>query len=346
MEKRSLVGRRSFIASSAMAVLAGCASEGRDKTDPTTSSRDGTDWSKTGASTGAETGSVDGTEESGKTTTVPVGTVVKDDSLAMVVRAVKREEKRSEFREARNGHTFVVVRMAVKNTSGTHTDLDDFLHATLESGSGESYDPSFSSPRHPMKTGVLAPGEVVRGDVVFEVPKSAARLSLRFDFEAFSRFEFERITVSLAETADSVADLKQSLGDAVLSQGTEASRDGVSVVVHGIRTTKKLDEFIEADDGYVFVVPDIEITNDGDERLFVSTLLQMRAKTGTGLAYTADISASSALKRPVNENSDIEAGASHRGELAYQVETGTAPLRWVFNFLEAETAYKAFWNLR
>ncbi len=192
---------------------------------------------------------------------------------------------------------------------------------------------------------MLAPGEVVRGDTVFEVPKDASGLSLHLDFESFTSFRFKRVTVSLGKKSESIGDLKQSLDD-VRSTGKKASRDGVSVVVHGVRTTKQLSDVTEATDGHEFVVPDIEITNDGDERLLVSTLLQMRVKTGAGIAYTADIGASSALDQPLNESSDIKPGESSRGELAYQVETGTKPLYWVFNFLDTKKAYKAFWKLR
>ncbi|MGA9400482.1 DUF4352 domain-containing protein [Haladaptatus sp.] len=342
MKKRAHVGRRTFITASAVTALAGCTSQGSDTTDAGTSSSSTSTESSTSSPGTNENGD---TERRRTETIVSVGSVVKDDTLAMVVREVTTEDKLSEFRDAEEGKTFAVIRMAVKNRGTEFIDFEDFLDASVVDGENQTYDPSVSSPDHPIRSGVLAPGEVVRGDMVFEVPKGTHGLSLRLDFESFTSFRFKQVTVSLGKKADSIADLKQSLDD-VLSSGEKASRGSVSVIVHGVRTTKQLNEITDAADGHEFVVPDIEITNGGDERLLVSTLLQMHVKTGAGLAYTADIGASSGLKQPLNESSDIESGESHRGELAYQVETGTKPLYWAFNFLEADEPYKGFWKLR
>ncbi len=281
-----------------------------------------------------------------KTTTVPVGKVVKDDSLAMVVREVTKKKQLSEFDKAKSGNTYVVVRMAAKNTSGEYIDFNSFLQAKIKDGSNHVYDSSFSATDHPIQSGVLAPGEVARGDVVFEVPKSASGLSLQFDFSTFDLFDFKRVTISLDKKADSIADLKQSLDLNVHSTDKKVSHGDVSVVVHGVRTASELGQFASADDGHEYVIPDIEVTNNKDKPLTVSTLLQMRVKTGTGLAYTADLSGSSSLDQAYNEGSNIAAGESRRGELAYQVKTDAKPLYWVFDFIDFDEEFKAFWKLR
>ena len=264
----------------------------------------------------------------------------------MVVRDVEKTEKLGEFQQAKDGNTYVVVRMAAKNKSGDHLDFNSFLQAKIKDGSNHVYDPSFSATDHPIQSGVLAPGEVTRGDIVFEIPKSAKGLSLQFDFSTFDLFNFKRVTISLDEEAEQVSDLKQSLDLDVRSTGKKVSHGDVTVIVHGVRTESELGQFTSAKDGHEYVIPDIEVTNNTDKPLTVSTLLQMRVKTDTGLSYTADIGGSSSLDQAYNEGSDIAAGESRRGELAYQVKTDAKPLYWVFDFIDFDVEYKAFWKLR
>ncbi len=349
--KDEILGRRQFVATSAVALLAGCSSEGSNTTDMSTSATDeGTSSTDKGSSekqsSSNDTESTEKQKKERKTATVPVGKVVKDDSLAMVVRKVTKKSQLDEFDKAKSGNTYVVVRMAAKNTSGEYVDFNSFLQAKIKDGSNHVYDSSLSSTDHPIQSGVLAPGEVARGDVVFEVPKSASGLSLQFDFSTFDLFEYKRVTISLGKKANSIVDLKQSLGLDIHSTGKKVSHEDVSVVVHGVRTASKLGEFTSAKDGHQYVIPDIEITNNTGKPLTVSTLLQMRVKTGDGLSYTDDIGGSSSLDQAYNEASDIAAGQSRRGELAYQVKTDAKPLYWVFNFLNFDAEFKAFWKLR
>ncbi|KTG10291.1 hypothetical protein AUR64_11985 [Haloprofundus marisrubri] len=264
----------------------------------------------------------------------------------MVAREVTKTEKLGEFTEAESGNTFAVVRMAVKNTGSEFVDFNSFLQARLKDDSNHVYDASFGSTDHPIESGILAAGEVARGDVVFEVPKNAGGLTMQFDFSTFDFFEFERVTVNLESKADSIQDLKQSLQVDIQSPGDAVDHEGVSVAVHGVRTETELGSFTQAEDGNEYVIPDIEITNDTGEPLNVSTALQMRVKDGSGLAFMADIGGSSQLSQGYSEGSEIAPGESRRGELAYQLEQGTSPLYWTFNFLNLSNEMKTFWKLR
>ncbi|WP_224269285.1 DUF4352 domain-containing protein [Haloprofundus salinisoli] len=335
-----------------LAALAGCSDT--DDTAAEESIGGGEEGSDAQSTASAETddasesGSESASEESNQQqeANVKLGEMVEGENLSMVAREVTKTEKISEFTEAESGNTFAIVRMAVKNTGSEFVDFNSFLQARLKDNSNHVYDASFGSTGHPIESGILAAGEVARGDVVFEVPKDARGLTMQFDFSTFDFFEFERVTVDLESKADSIQDLEQSLQVDVHSPGDAVDHEDVSVTLHGVRTETELGSFTQAEDGNEYVIPDIEITNNTEEPLSVSTVLQMRVKDGSGLAFMADIGGSSQLSQGYSEGSEIAPGESRRGELAYQLEQGTSPLYWAFNFLNLSNEMKAFWELR
>ena len=346
--ERKVSRRRALSATSgALALLAGC-SGGTETESEDGNAGSGDQTTDTGTQTGdgeTETTGSDGGQQS-KSATVPVGEVVADDSVAMVVRGTERTDKLGEFQEADSGNTFVVVRLAVKNTSDGFVNFSSFFQTRIKDEANTVYDATFGATDHPIQSGILASGEVARGDVVFELPKDAGGLTLQFDFSAMDFFEFERVAVTLGKQASEIADLSQSLNVDVRSPGAKATHEDVGVTVHGVRTTTKLGEFTQAAEGREYVVPDVEIHNGTGEELSVSTLLQMRVKTGSGLSYTPDIGGSSQLDRGYSEGSPIAAGEARRGELAYEVSTEAKPLYWTFDFLDIGEGNKAFWKLR
>lgn len=351
MKKDTPLKRRSFVAAGVLTALAGCAGDTSSTDDSATQTTSGeTTQTQTDSSTAesAQTTeeSSDGEASASQSASVTLGETVEGDNLSMVARSLSTTDKLGEFQEPASGNEFVVVRLAVKNTSGDFVDFSSFWQTRLKDGENHVYDASFGVTSHPFDSGTLAPGEVSRGDVVYEIPKDTESLTMQFDFSAFDLFKFERVTVDLSQQTESVANLEQDLGVDVRSTGSTVLREGVSVTVHGVRTESELGEYSKPDEGNEYVIPDIEITNGTGEPLTVSTMLQMRVKNGAGLSYTADIMGSSSLSKGYSEGSDIAPDESRRGELAFQVEKGESPLYFVFDFLDLTDAYKAFWALR
>ena len=349
MKKEISLNRRSFVAAGVLTALAGCSSDTSSTDDSVTkATSDETTQSDSSAADSTQTAdeSSDSEASASQSASVTLGETVKGDNISMVARSLSTTAKLGEFQEAESGNEFAVVRLAVKNTSGDFVDFSSFWQTRLKDSENHVYDASFGATAHPFDSGTLAPGEVSRGDVVYEVPKDAEGLTMQFDFSAFDLFKFDRVTVDLSKKAESIANLEQNLGVDIRSPGGSASKGGVSVTVHGVRTESQLGEYTKPEDGNEYVIPDIEITNGTGEPLTVSTLLQMRVKTGAGLSYTADIMGSSSLSQSYNEGSDIAPDESRRGELAFQVEEGESPLYFVFDFLDLTDAYKAFWELR
>lgn len=343
--------RRRFLGWSAgtLAILGGCTGAAKIQDDENTNTTEGpnTDCTPTNATTtGTETSSEETTAQ-GETgsASVRIGDIVDGENISMVARETTTTDSLDEFTEADEGNEFVVVRLAVKNTSSQYVDFSSFWQSRLKDSQNRVYEPSVSTTDHPIQSGVLAAGEVARGDVVFEVPTDAGDLTMQFDFTAFDLFQFDRVTVDLAATAATVGDLSQSLDVEVHSSGGTASYQNVSVRLHGVRRETSLGEFDQAEEGTEYVIPDFEVTNDTSEPLTVSTLLQMHVKDYTGLAYSSDIGATSSLDSAYSEGSDIAPGESRRGELAYQVPADVPCLYWVFNFYTLTEPRKTFWRL-
>lgn len=340
--KMNLLNRRKFIAAGSIFFLAGCTSSaeadssGSPKGEDSTTSADATESPSNALINSSQKQSA----------SVVVGELVDGDSISMVARSVKKTTKLGEFQEADSGSTFLVVRFVVKNTSNDFIDFNSFWQTRVKDSENYVYNSSFGSTDHRFDSGYLAPGEVSRGDIVYEIPEDAKGLVLQFDFSAFDFFKFDRVTIDLENEANSAADLTQSLGVDVNTPGKQVSHDEIGVTIHAVRKETELGSFTEADEGHEYVIPDIEITNNTDEPLNVSTLLQMRVKTDTGLSYTADIGGTSSLSKRYSQGSEIAPGESRRGELAYQVPTDARSLYFVFDWYDlADGGHKAFWGL-
>ncbi|MFC3478461.1 DUF4352 domain-containing protein [Halobacterium litoreum] len=285
------------------------------------------------------------TTERGTDRRAVVGEVVADDRLAMVVRGTRRTDSLGEFSDAGEGNEFVVARLAVRNESDGYVDFSGGWQTRVADSEDYVYDASYERTDHPLGSGTLAPGEVMRGDTVYEVPADATGLVLQFDFAAFDLFRFDRVRVDLDSEASPIADLEQSLRVAVYEPGDRTTYGGLSVAVRGVRRETALGQFAEATPGTEYVIPDVAVTNDTSEAVTVSTLLQMALKTGTGLAYTQDLEGSAALDRGFAEGSPVGPGETRRGELAYLVDADHERLYWAFDFYDATDPQKAFWAL-
>lgn len=294
------------------------------------------------------------TTDGAKTTTqasaqasVLVGEVVDGEDLSMVVRGVERTESLGDYQEADQGNTFVVVRLTVKNTtSDSFLSFSGFLQTTLKDDAGYNYSQTIAATGKTLTGGQLVPGEVSRGDVAYEVPKDASGLTLQFDFQAVSFFEFDRVTVDLDAQADQIADLQQNLEVETHAVGETVTREQVSVTVNGVEYDEELGTLATAEDDHEYAVVDITTENGTDQQQQISTLLQMLAKDGRGNSYSTSITGTSALTRQYEEGTPLAPGEKRRGKLAYEVPKDAAPLYWTFEFSVWVNGDKTFWKLR
>lgn len=337
MSEKTLNRRRWLLGSASLLAFAGCSGS------PESSSGGGAEDGSSGDGGSKMETDVPSTPQSAE---VPVGEVVEDDTFAMVIRDVSMTSSLGTFQEADSGNEFVVVRMAVLNQSDEFLDFSGFWQTRVKDADNRVYESSFSSTDQRLDSGTLAPGEVTRGDIAYEIPTSASGLTLQLDFDSFDLFKFNRVVVDLEEEASSIGDVEQDLRVDIRDTGESISQDDVSVTVLDVRTTDELSQFATADEGNEYVIPDIEVQNNTDEPLNVSTLLQMRVKTGQGFTYLSDLAGSSELSQGYTEGSEIAPGEARSGELAFEVPTDSSPLYFVFDFYSFRDAYKGFWQLR
>ena len=325
--------------------LAGCTESDDEPSDDTPAEDTPADTDTPAEDTPADT---DTPEEGGGTASAAVGERVDGDNLSMVVRDVSETTSLGEFTEADEGNVFVVGRLAVKNTTSSEfADFNSLLQTRLVDDEDFTYDEAITaSTGQDLTAGQLAPGEVVRGDVVFEVPEDASGLELEFDFEAFSFTSLDRVQIDLTQEASSVADLSQDLAVDVHGSGDAIERGGLTAQLQGFETTTRIDEFTQADEGMEYAIVDVSVENQTGEDQSVSILLQMMLKDGEGFAYTVDLAAYSALDRAFEQGNPISDGQTRRGKIAYQVPEGTSPLYWTFEFDPFVGGNKSFWQVR
>ena len=335
--------RRQLIAVLGAGLFAGCS--GSDSLETTTEEASTDKTETANESDASEDGST--TESESAQTEVRVGDRVDDDQMSMVVRDVRETEQVGEFSEAGSGNTFTVVRLAVKNTTeDTYLNVSGFLQTLLKDESDYTYEQSITGTGQTFTGGQLVPGEVARGDIVYEVPKDASGLSLQFDFETVSFLNVDRVSVDLESEANSAADLKQDLQVDVRDEGDSVSNGGVGVTVNGVEFTEKVGDFSEAEEDKEFAIVDITTKNETGSSQTISTALQMLAKDGRGRAYPMSISAVASLDRSYDESSPLADGEKRRGKVAYEVPKDASPLYWAFEFSLWTNGDKTLWKLR
>lgn len=324
-----------------IAGIAGCSSGGDQ------SEGDSAD-SSTPSSSGGEEGTTTQTEEdtTPQSANVPVGEVVSDDTLSMVVRNVSRTSNISDFQEADQGNEFVVVRLVVKNiTDNSDTNVSGLFQTRIKDSENYTYSSTIAGTDKAFQAGTLSPGEVARGDLYYEVPEDASGLTMQFDFSGVSLFDYNRVTIDLENQADSIEDLSQNLRVETYATGESAEFEGLEVTVNSVEYQSSIGSFTEASQGNEFAIVDITTTNNTDEEISVSSLLQMECKDGRGFSYSGSLTASSQLDQAYPQGSPLGPGETRRGKIAYEIPEDVETLYWTFEFSLFVDGFKTFWQL-
>lgn len=363
MDKALNSSRRRFVASVAGVlggvVLAGCSSDDVNEPERVTDSDGGSNGGGSNDDGSAGSGGDGGGDSAGDgdsaaTETADQGTpetveaalndVVEGDRLALVVYGVERTTEIGQFVNADDGNEFVVLDVAAKNKDAEEfISFSSFFQVTLRDSESYEYDQSITGIDNALDSGELAPGEVTRGYMVFEVPQSASGLSLHVDLDE-SLFQYAGATIDI-ESNGSGRTLTQDLAVDVYEVGETLEYGQTRFTPNEVRTSMG-GEFISPDDGNEIVIVDITVENTGDEELTVSTLLQMELKDAEGWTYGTSISALSALDQGFAQGNPIAPGSERRGEIAFEAEQGLSPLYLLMDFDVFAEGDKSFFQLR
>jgi hypothetical protein len=276
-----------------------------------------------------------------------LGEVVEGETISMVVRETRTESDMGPYTTPESGNAFLVVRLALENTTGGEfVAVGSLLQARVTDSAGDAYEQAAAARTDtPLTVGQLAPGEVARGDLVFEVPRDATGLSLELDLGELDLPDLDSVVVDLSSGGGSPADLSQDLGVPLAGVGDAVTSAGTTVTLHGFSTTDEVG-FASPDDGNQFAVVDVSVTNETGEATAVSPPVQMLGKDGGGLAYPVSVEAQGGLDQAFAADSPIADGQTRRGKVAYEVPEAARPLYWTFEFWLFAGGEKAFWQLR
>lgn len=345
-------GRRAYLSSllalAGAAGLAGCSSDDVNAPEEVTDDDGDTggDDPTDGDDTPAETDDTptETTQSGPRQVKAALGEVVEGDRLALVAYDVERTTSVSQFVSADAGNEFVVVDMAAKNKADSEfVRFTSFLQMTLRDGEDYEYDQAITGIDNALDSGELAPGEVTRGYVVFEVPQDASALTLEADLDE-SIYTYSRATIDL-EASGSGRTLTQDLRVEVYDVGDTLEYEATRFTANSFRTSQG-GQFFSPDAGNEFVIVDITVENTGDTELSVSTLLQTELKDGQGWTYGTSLTATSSLDRGFSQGSPIPPGERRRGEIGFEVEQGVSPLYLLMDFDIVAEGDKSFFRVR
>jgi len=323
--------------------LAGCSSD--DVAPPEQVDDEETDAGASPTSTDTAASTAEPTEQPvGGTATASLGEVIEGNRLALVAYSAERTTTVGEYTEADAGNEFVVVDMAAKNKADSeYINFSSFLQLTVRDSESYEYDQSFTFSGAELDSGELAPGEVTRGIVAFELPQEASGLTLTVDLDE-SLFNYDRATVDL-DGRGSGRTLTQDLSVPVYDVGDTVAYEATRLTVNSVRTSMGADYFTP-DAGNEFVVLDITVANTGTEELNVSTFLQMSLKSDAGRSYDTSFVGSSVLDREFSQTNPIQPDSQRRGEIAFEAPRGLSPLYLVMDFDYFAEGDRTFFRLR
>jgi hypothetical protein len=114
-----------------------------------------------------------------------VGDQVKvGDSFVVTVNSVKTSNG-DEISQPKAGNTFLVVDVSVKNVSSKEQNISSLLQFTLKDATGQKYDQTFISGAT-SPDGKVEAGDVIKGQIPYETPKSQHNYTLAFEADIIS----------------------------------------------------------------------------------------------------------------------------------------------------------------
>lgn len=352
---QKIINRRkyltTFVSIGGGLALAGCSSsDDGNEPEQVDNGSDGNDMGDSGSGDGS---SSDGDsqetdepteEQEPSTAEAAIGDIIEGDRLALVAYNVERTTEIGPYSEADDGNEFVVIEIGAKNKDPEEfISFSSFFQISLRDSESYEYSQTIRGTGRRLSSGELAPGEVTRGDIVFEVPQEASGLSLHVDMDE-SLFSYGGAIIDL-ESEGSGRTLMQDLKVDVYGVGDTLEFEDTRFTPNELRTSMG-SEYLEPDSGNEFVIIDITVENNNSEELSVSTLLQMDLKDEMGYTYSTSISGTSSLDRGFSQGQPIAANSERRGEIAFEVEQGISPLYLMMDFAILEEGDKAFFQLR
>lgn len=251
-------------------------------------------------------------------------------------------------RTARDGFEFLVVELAVKNTSqDAFRSVVDLVAPDVRDAEGRSHSRHESASSAILETNQLAPGEVERFELVYEVPTDTSVPRLTLVDEESERAALDRSTVDLEDEADTIASLEHDFRVPLQEFGESVERDGVTVSVDQLELGNDLgvSTFAQPAEDHEHIIVGFTVTNESGSELELSTLEQFHLKDELGRNYREEPDVFTSLEQ-FDDTDPLEEGERRTGKLAYEVERGLDELFWIVDFSQWGDGDRTIWRLR
>jgi Domain of unknown function (DUF4352) len=135
----------------------------------------------------ANTGSVTQTATPGKTSTkttqhFKVGDAVSiGTTFTITINSFGAVTSSNSFEQPASGNVYVLVDMSIKNISTKEQDVSSILSMTFRDATGQKYTEKFLSDYSSTPDGKVEPGDQIRGQLVYEVPRTQHNFTFAFE---------------------------------------------------------------------------------------------------------------------------------------------------------------------
>lgn len=223
------------------------------------------------------------------------------------------ESEGKEFFEPDEGNKYVIVDLTFYNTGSESYALSSMLGFELVDNETYTYDTSWTAPLKGSLDGTILPGRQLRGQVGFEIPEGSVATELLFDYDLFASgqlvFKLDPELAVEATTFENPVEFKD-----VISVGTPIETDNYTFLVNSFSQSEG-SQYFGPEEGYVYYVLDVSITNKSAESQVISTMLMFEMQDQLGYEY--GIAMYTDAKGSVD--GDLAAGRTARGEIAFEV---------------------------
>lgn len=272
-----------------------------------------------------------------------MGQVVSDTVLTVLVSDVERGVDLGELARPAEGTELVVVTFWVKNVSSNHIARIAQPGMIIDAD-GNTYERTFRNTGRKYQIHDLYPGEVSWGDLVYEVPVEASGLLLKTEFTR-EQFGYDYVIIDLESREFDNSRLVQELQDPPLPLGEMVTANGWEATFERVRTATLIGESTVPVPDHEFIIPSIAVVNTySQERFTGPTLFEMYLKDDTGRAFSLDVARFS-LRQPFHAG-NILPDVPVRGDIAYQVPTGRAPLYLTCDLTPFYLGSRFIWKVR
>jgi hypothetical protein len=338
------INRRQLLSFTAVSLATGCVTTNtsdspteQPETDPPTEQPETEIPTDPEADTPTETTAAESTP---RNVSVVVGETFGGDQLSAAVEEVTRK---TELRGEDSGNNiFLLTRLAVKNVTSNYqiklgSPYTPFV-APIKDNNGYNYEGEI-----PFKLdkgygeNILAPGEVIRGNWVYELPDDSSGLEMRFDFSDYPAMDLNRVTVDLSEESPSAEELALNLAIEPHSIGDTISYDGLAVTVNEVTYSQQNND--------QQAVVDVTFSNETGKEIPDGHIFKLSCKDGRG--FEMNTPTLSDISQEYTDDTPLAPGETRRGKVPFDlVPKEPSNLYCSFEFSEFVEGQKSFWKLR